>query len=27
MLIGIIYWSFAARGVMSQASALENIQD
>ena len=27
MLIGIIYWSFAARGVMSQAPALENIQD
>ena len=27
MLIGIIYWSFAARGVMSQAPTLENIQD
>ena len=27
MLIGIIYYSFAARGVMSQAPALENIQD
>ena len=27
MLIGIIYWSFAARDVMPQAPALKNIQD